>query len=105
MGRKGYQAVRGIQEFCDVGLEVLFWIKENGFVEERKRRERSDKGIKRGPRGPYKKRKKDGDSGGGEEEKQKRDRSQPPKVNHLQPKPKGKQDGLKKVKSGRVEEK
>ncbi|KAF2279904.1 uncharacterized protein EI97DRAFT_105189 [Westerdykella ornata] len=52
MERKKYDTIRGVQEFCDVGLDVLWWIKENwgGEEEKPKRKERSDKGKKRGPR-------------------------------------------------------
>lgn len=56
--RDRYETIRGVQEFCDVVLEVVFWIKEHGLGEEdgpRKRQERSDKGVKRGPKGPRKK--------------------------------------------------
>ncbi|KAF1941060.1 hypothetical protein EJ02DRAFT_493231 [Clathrospora elynae] len=44
--------VRGAQEFCDVALDVIYYIKDNGLLlpEPKVRRERSDKGVKRGPR-------------------------------------------------------
>lgn len=55
--RERYETIRGVQEFCDVALDVVFWIKEYGLGEEaepRKRKQRSDKGVKRGPKGPRK---------------------------------------------------
>lgn len=44
--------IRGAQEFCDVALDIIYYIKENGLLrpEPQARRERSDKGVKRGPR-------------------------------------------------------
>lgn len=60
--RSNYLAVRGIQEFVDVALDVIFYLKQHGFVDGGKKKvraERSDKGVKRGPR-----QKKDGDKGG-----------------------------------------
>ncbi|KAF2649132.1 hypothetical protein K491DRAFT_721939 [Lophiostoma macrostomum CBS 122681] len=59
--RDNYFAIRGVQEFCDVALDVCFFVKEHGFGSaggkgvkddgsERVRRERKDKGVKRGPR-------------------------------------------------------
>lgn len=53
--RENYECVRGIQEFCDIALDVIFWIKEHGMPEPegkgtRKRAVRSDKGVKRGSR-------------------------------------------------------
>jgi hypothetical protein len=80
--RDNYFAIRGVQEFCDVALDVCFFVKENGMVgagrgvkedgSERIRRERSDKGVKRGPRGGgeggKKEREGDGEWDGEEEE-------------------------------------
>jgi hypothetical protein len=92
MNREGYKAVRGIQEFCDVGLEIAFWIKEHGLpkgANKRKRTGGGDKGDKKGP-------------------------GRPPKVNRLQAKSKVKssasEKGMKKnmvakVKGGKVEKK
>ncbi|KAF2021297.1 hypothetical protein BU24DRAFT_457287 [Aaosphaeria arxii CBS 175.79] len=58
MERENYLAVRGVQEFCDVGLDIIHHIVENGLVDEilsaieaqQKRKVRCDKGVKRGPR-------------------------------------------------------
>ncbi|KAF2467954.1 uncharacterized protein BDR25DRAFT_316560 [Lindgomyces ingoldianus] len=50
-GKKNYGAIRGVQEFFEVAQDVIFHLKEHGFQEkQRVRRERSDKGVKRGPR-------------------------------------------------------
>ncbi|ORY19159.1 hypothetical protein BCR34DRAFT_206949 [Clohesyomyces aquaticus] len=51
-GKKNYQAVRGVQEFWEVSMDAIWWVKEHGLTqpEQTKRRERSDKGVKRGPR-------------------------------------------------------
>ncbi|KAF2871311.1 hypothetical protein BDV95DRAFT_59674 [Massariosphaeria phaeospora] len=51
-GRQAYALVRGVQEFCDIALDIVFWIKEEGLLDsdEPGRKERSDKGMKRGPR-------------------------------------------------------
>jgi hypothetical protein len=67
-GKRSYDTIRGIQELCDLALEIVFYIKEHPEVlvlkGEKKglkhdgvrvRRERSDKGVKRG--------RKDGDDG------------------------------------------
>ena len=45
--------IRGCQEFCDIALDVIHFIKEHGLLspEEKKRKERSDKGSVRGPKG------------------------------------------------------
>lgn len=40
--------IRGAQEFCDVALDLVYYIKEHGLITERKRAQRSDKGVKRG---------------------------------------------------------
>jgi hypothetical protein len=43
--------IRGAQEFCDVALDVIYYIKEHGLLkpEPKGKRERSDKGVRRGP--------------------------------------------------------
>jgi hypothetical protein len=43
--------IRGAQEFCDVALDVVYYIKEHGLLkpEPKGKRERSDKGVSRGP--------------------------------------------------------
>ena len=45
--------IRGCQEFCDIALDVIHFIKEHGLLspEEKKRKERSDKGSVRGSKG------------------------------------------------------
>lgn len=45
--------IRGCQEFCEIALDVIHYIKEHGLLspEEKKRKERSDKGSVRGPKG------------------------------------------------------
>ncbi|KAF2734658.1 hypothetical protein EJ04DRAFT_564075 [Polyplosphaeria fusca] len=50
--RETYMIIRGVQEFFDVALDMVYYIKQHGFVPEptRQRKERSDKGVKRGPR-------------------------------------------------------
>jgi hypothetical protein len=43
--------IRGAQEFCDVALDVIYYIKEHGLLkpEPPAKKGRSDKGLKRGP--------------------------------------------------------
>lgn len=50
--RENYKLIRGIQEFCDVGLDLVFWVKEHGMwtPPPKERKERSDKGTGRGPK-------------------------------------------------------
>ncbi|PSN74382.1 hypothetical protein BS50DRAFT_615283 [Corynespora cassiicola Philippines] len=52
MVRKNYGLIRGVQEFCDIALDIIYYIKEHGLLaaKESVRKERSDKGKKRGPR-------------------------------------------------------
>lgn len=47
-----FKLIRGCQEFCDVALEIIHYVKEHGVSqpEQRKRRVRSDKGVPRGAR-------------------------------------------------------
>ena len=40
--------IRGTQEFCDIALDIIYYIRDNGLLKERQRAERSDKGVKRG---------------------------------------------------------
>lgn len=44
--------IRGCQEFCDIALDVIHYVKEHGLLlpEPKKRKTRSDKGVARGPR-------------------------------------------------------
>jgi hypothetical protein len=53
--KKSYSLIRGVQEFCDIALDIIYYIHEHGLLREenaaRVRKERCDKGIKRGPRG------------------------------------------------------
>jgi hypothetical protein len=42
--------IRGVQEFCDVALDIIYYIKDNGLLKQRKRAVRSDKGVKKGAR-------------------------------------------------------
>jgi hypothetical protein len=50
--KKPLQLIRGTQEFCDVALDVIYYIKDHGLLrpEPKAKRARADKGIKRGPR-------------------------------------------------------
>lgn len=52
-GSESLKLIRGCQEFCDVALDVIHYVKEHGLArsEAKKRKERSDKGAVRGPRG------------------------------------------------------
>ncbi|KAJ4334278.1 hypothetical protein N0V95_009203 [Ascochyta clinopodiicola] len=52
-GKETLRLIRGCQEFCDVALDVVYFVKEQGLVqpEVRRRKERKDKGVARGPRG------------------------------------------------------
>ncbi|XPT03695.1 hypothetical protein M3J09_012781 [Ascochyta lentis] len=52
-GKETAKLVRGCQEFCDVALDVIHYVKVHGLLqpETKKRKERSDKGVVRGPRG------------------------------------------------------
>jgi hypothetical protein len=99
LGREGYQTIRGIQEFCDVGLDVLFWLKAEGLGPERKRRERSDKGTKRGPRAPKE------DSKTGSQVGMAKGAAGTKKVNTLVAKRQPKKAASNKVKDGRVKKK
>jgi hypothetical protein len=53
--KKSYSLIRGVQEFCDIALDIIYYVHENGLLQEhdpdRVRKERCDKGVKRGPRG------------------------------------------------------
>jgi hypothetical protein len=44
--------IRGAQEFCDIALDVIHYIKEHGLEapEQPSRKQRKDKGVARGPR-------------------------------------------------------
>jgi hypothetical protein len=44
--------IRGAQEFCDIALDVIHYIKEHGLEasEQSARKQRKDKGVPRGPR-------------------------------------------------------
>lgn len=50
--KKPLKLIRGAQEFCDVALDVIYYIKEHGLLrpEPKVRKERSDKGVPRGPK-------------------------------------------------------
>jgi hypothetical protein len=56
--------IRGVQEFCDIALDMIHYIREHGLLKERQRAVRKDKGVKRGA-------KKVGEDEEGEEEDQK----------------------------------
>jgi hypothetical protein len=50
--KKSYKLIRGVQEFVDLALDLVFWVKEHGLwtpppPEKKERKERSDKGTKR----------------------------------------------------------
>ncbi|KAF9737091.1 hypothetical protein PMIN06_001850 [Paraphaeosphaeria minitans] len=47
--RPSYKLIRGVQEFCDIALDVIYYLEEHGFVEgpQMMQRERSDKGVKK----------------------------------------------------------
>lgn len=48
--KKPLQLIRGVQEFCDIALDIIHYIKEHGLcrTEPEPRRPRADKGVKRG---------------------------------------------------------
>jgi hypothetical protein len=48
--KETYGLIRGAQEFCDVALDIIYYINANGLIIEPKRATRSDKGVKRGPK-------------------------------------------------------
>jgi hypothetical protein len=48
--KESLHLIRGVQEFCDVALDVIYYIKENGLLKQRKHAARSDKGVKKGAR-------------------------------------------------------
>ncbi|KAF1928399.1 uncharacterized protein M421DRAFT_392176 [Didymella exigua CBS 183.55] len=52
-GKGTLKLIRGVQEFCDIALDVIYHVKEHGLNQPgpKQRKERSDKGVKRGPRG------------------------------------------------------
>lgn len=47
--KPSYKMIRGVQEFCDIALDIIYYLEENGFVEGelKVRKERRDKGIKK----------------------------------------------------------
>jgi hypothetical protein len=51
--RQTYMLIRGVQEFFDVALDMIYYMKQYGFVAEPvfPRKERSDKGAESGPQG------------------------------------------------------
>lgn len=49
-GKDGAKMIRGSQEFCDVALECVWYVKENGLNRQMARKVRSDRGFKRGAR-------------------------------------------------------
>lgn len=49
-----FKLIRGCQEFCDIALDVIHFVKEHGLLspeEKKKKKERSDKGSVRVPKG------------------------------------------------------
>lgn len=46
-GKESAKMIRGVQEFCDIALDVIFYIKENGLLKERKNAW-EEKGSKKG---------------------------------------------------------
>jgi hypothetical protein len=52
LGKEIMKLIRGCQEFCDIALDVIHYVKEQGLLqpEPKKRKERSDKGVARGSR-------------------------------------------------------
>lgn len=52
-GKGTSKLIRGCQEFCDIALDVVHYVKEHGLSPQgpKRRKERSDKGVKRGARG------------------------------------------------------
>lgn len=126
LGKKNSSTIRGIQEFCDVALDIVYFVRDHGLVQVKpKRAARSDKGVKRGPRGAKKaepakpneskKRKTEAAQPKASTKKQKttpatssKKGAQPQKVNVLQPRSNAKGKGKapeKKVKTGRVAKK
>ncbi|KAI4951927.1 hypothetical protein J4E91_003388 [Alternaria rosae] len=49
--KRPLQLIRGTQEFCDVALDVIYYIKQHGLLkpEPKAKKVRADKGTKRGP--------------------------------------------------------
>ncbi|KAF2626593.1 hypothetical protein BU25DRAFT_449172 [Macroventuria anomochaeta] len=52
-GKGTLKLIRGCQEFCDIALDIIHYVKEHGLLQPELKRgkERSDKGVVRGPRG------------------------------------------------------
>ncbi|KAH6638972.1 hypothetical protein C7974DRAFT_124267 [Boeremia exigua] len=55
-GKETLKLIRGCQEFCDVALDVIHFVKQHGLLqpELKKRKERSDKGVPRAAKGGVK---------------------------------------------------
>jgi hypothetical protein len=55
-GKGTLKLIRGCQEFCEIALDIIHYVKAHGLSqpEPKKRKERSDKGVKRGPKGDAK---------------------------------------------------
>ncbi|KAF1954068.1 hypothetical protein CC80DRAFT_595221 [Byssothecium circinans] len=49
--KKAYTLIRGPQEFTEIALDIIYYIKQHGMVDvqPKQRAERKDKGVKRGP--------------------------------------------------------
>ncbi|KAL5383733.1 hypothetical protein DPSP01_005837 [Paraphaeosphaeria sporulosa] len=47
--KPSYKLIRGVQEFCDIALDVIYYLEEYGFVDgpQMMRKERGDKGVKK----------------------------------------------------------
>lgn len=50
--RPSYKLIRGAQEFCDIALDVIHYLEDNGFIDgpqmmSKERKERKDKGMKK----------------------------------------------------------
>ncbi|KNG46136.1 hypothetical protein DDE82_005018 [Stemphylium lycopersici] len=113
--KKSLEVIRGCQEFCDVALDVIYWVKEHGLLGEEEEEGKGEK--EQGVKGKKRERaasaaeKKGGDGdGGGEDEapegvsrgkfpaKSKRGTADRP--NHVQPRKKAKtqaKEGKKKM--------
>lgn len=48
--KKPLMLIRGAQEFCDVALDLIYYVKENGLLKKEKK-PRADKAVKRGAKG------------------------------------------------------
>jgi hypothetical protein len=95
LSNKGtFKLIRGCQEFCDIALDIIHFVKEHGLLtpEPKKRKERSDKGMVRSSK----------DGAEGSKGKRKKDAG---KVNNVPSRKKPKTEGKKPVAKPKKKEK